>query len=98
MLSDVLKLYLYPDVNFMYNLCQENGRLTEELSSLRRRQEEQRLTLEDRISELEKQVTELTSDLYRVNSELQDTSANYQLRVQTLETKLKSSNSYLQVT
>jgi len=76
----------------------ENGRLANELSELKRHYEQQRASLEDKISDLEKQVSELTSDLSKVNSDLSDSSANYQLRVDTLETKLKSSNECLQVT
>jgi len=69
-----------------------------ELSELRRGCEEQRSLLEEKISDLEQQVSELTSDLSKVNGDLSDSAANYQLRVDTLETKLKSSNDCLQVT
>ena len=79
-------------------LVEENGRLVDELSELRRRHDEQRASLERKSSDLEKQVTELTSDLFKVNSDLRDSAANYELRVETLETKLKSSNDCLQVT
>jgi len=86
--------------------------LTNELSELRRRGDEQRASLEKKSVELEKQVTELSSDLFKVNSDLskvnndlfkvnndlRDSSANYELRIETLETKLNSSNACLQVT
>ena len=68
-----------------------------ELSDLRRRYEEQRAALEKKTSELEKQVNDLTFDLSKVNSDLRDNSANYELRVETLQTKLQSSKDCLQV-
>jgi len=67
------------------------------LSELRRRTDEQRTTLERRSTELEINVLDLTSDLSKVNAELRDTTANYERRVETLESKLKSSNDCLQV-
>ena len=75
----------------------ENSRLSSELSELRRRGEEQSASLEEKISDLERQVNQLTSELAKVNSDLSDSAANYQLRVDTLDTKLKSSNDCLQV-
>ena len=78
-------------------MLKENGRLSNELSELRRRCEEQRASLEEKISDLEQKVSELTSELSKVNSDLSDSCANYQLRVETLEAKLKSSNDCLQV-
>jgi len=65
---------------------------------VQRRGEEQRTLMEKKSEELEKQVMDLTSDLSKVNNDLRDSSANYELRVETLETKLKSSNGSLQVT
>jgi len=64
---------------------------------MKRRHDEQSALLEKRTYELEKQITDLTSDLSRVTSDLRDSSANYELRIETLETKLTSSNNCLQV-
>ena len=72
--------------------------MADELSDVQRRGEEQRTLMEKKSEELEKQVMDLTSDLSKVNNDLRDSSANYELRVETLETKLKSSNGSLQVT
>ena len=85
-------------MNCINILLEENSRVSDELSNLRRRYDEERAAMEKNSSELEKKVMELTSDLSKVNSDLRDSSTNYELRIETLETKLKSSNECLQVT
>jgi len=71
--------------------------MADELSDLRRHYDEQRVSLEKKSSDQEKQVMELTSDLSKVNCDLRDSSANYELRLTTMESKLTSSNDCLQV-
>ena len=82
----------------MYNLHEDNSRMADELSELRHRGEEQRAALEKKSAELETRVMKLTSDLSKVDSDLRDSAANYELRIETLESKLRSSNDCLQVT
>ena len=94
MIADI-KLFLL--LFYLHYLLAENSRVANELSEVKHRYEEQHSALEKKSSELEKQVTELTFDLSKVNSDLRDSSANYELRIETLETKLKSSNECLQV-
>jgi len=76
---------------------EENKRLCDELGEIKRRHDQQRASLEHKSAQLDKQVMDLTSELSKVNRDVRDTSANYELRIETLETKLQSSNDCLQV-